>query len=45
VDVENVGRIVVRADGEYRGKDGAKVALKPDLTRLHRFDDKGRALR
>jgi multiple sugar transport system ATP-binding protein len=45
VDAGDAGRLVVRAPGEYRGKEGGTVALKPDMSRLHRFDDQGRVIR
>jgi multiple sugar transport system ATP-binding protein len=45
VDAGEAGRLVVRAPGEFNGKPGDKVSLKPEASRLHRFDDKGRALK
>ncbi len=45
VDAGDAGRLVVRAPGEYGGKSGDKIALKPDAARLHRFDAEGKALR
>jgi multiple sugar transport system ATP-binding protein len=45
VDAKDVGRLVVRAPGEYRGKEGSAIALKPDMSRLHCFDDNGRVIR
>jgi multiple sugar transport system ATP-binding protein len=45
VDANDVGRLVVRAPGEYRGKEGSAIALKPDMSRLHCFDDNGRVIR
>jgi multiple sugar transport system ATP-binding protein len=41
VDAGDVGRLVVRAPGEFSGKPGDKINLKPQADRLHRFDDKG----
>ncbi|MFN0194741.1 MAG: ABC transporter ATP-binding protein [Aestuariivirga sp.] len=45
VDADNAGRLIVRAPGEYRGKDGDKISMKPDPRRIHRFDEGGRALK
>jgi multiple sugar transport system ATP-binding protein len=45
VDAGDAGRLVVRAPGEFRGKEGGAIALRPDMSRLHRFDDKGRVIR
>jgi multiple sugar transport system ATP-binding protein len=45
IDADGAGRLVVRAPGEFRGKEGGAIALKPDMSRLHRFDDMGRVIR
>ncbi len=45
VDSGEAGRLVVRAPGEFRGKAGDTIQLKPDLGRLHKFDDKGKVIR
>ncbi len=45
IDADGAGRLVVRASGEFRGKEGGAIALKPDMSRLHRFDDMGRVIR
>ena len=45
VDTETAGRLVVRAPGDFRGKDGDKIVLKPDMARLHKFDDNGKVIR
>jgi multiple sugar transport system ATP-binding protein len=45
VDTVEAGRLVVRAPGDFRGKDGDGVFLTPDLSRLHRFDDNGKVIR
>lgn len=45
VDTQEAGRLVVRAPGDFRGKDGDGISLKPDLSRLHRFDDNGKVIR
>ena len=34
VDTETAGRLVVRAPGDFRGKDGDKIVLKPGRTSL-----------
>lgn len=44
VDAEGMGRLVVRAPGDFAGKPGDKIALKPQAGRLHRFDSAGLAL-
>jgi multiple sugar transport system ATP-binding protein len=45
VDAGDIGRLTVRAAGEFAGKPGDKLHLKLDPARVHRFDDKGRAIR
>jgi len=45
IDVDGIGLITARADGEFGARYGDKVFLTPDETKLHRFDDKGIALR
>ena len=45
VNVEGVGMLTVRADGDFPVTHGDKVYLTPDETRIHRFDDKGMAIR
>jgi multiple sugar transport system ATP-binding protein len=44
VDAEDAGRLVVRAPGEFAGKPGDAIALKPDAARIHRFDADGRII-
>ncbi len=44
VDAGDAGRLVVRAPGEYAGKPGDKISLKPVADRLYRFDDAGKAI-
>jgi multiple sugar transport system ATP-binding protein len=41
VDMGAIGRLVVRASGEYVGKSGDTIYLKPQSQRLHRFNDMG----
>jgi multiple sugar transport system ATP-binding protein len=45
VDAGEAGRLVVRAPGEFDGKPGDKISLKPDASRIHRFGEDGRVLR
>jgi multiple sugar transport system ATP-binding protein len=44
VDTAAMGRLTVRAPGEYAGKPGDKISLKPDPARIHRFDNSGRTI-
>lgn len=41
VDVQGVGMLTVRADGDFPARHGDEVGLTPDPTRIHRFDDAG----
>jgi len=45
VHVDSVGTMTVRADGDFAGTHGDAVWLTPDENRIHRFDDKGLAIR
>ncbi|MCX5496718.1 ABC transporter ATP-binding protein [Kaistia dalseonensis] len=45
VTVPDIGDITVRAVGELALKPGAKVFLTPDISRIHRFDRDGNAVR
>jgi multiple sugar transport system ATP-binding protein len=45
VDTGEHGKLVVRAPGEFEGKSGDKISLKPHADRIHRFDENGKALR
>jgi multiple sugar transport system ATP-binding protein len=45
VDTAKCGRLTVRAAGEYGPGPGAKIWLMPEKGRVHRFDDKGKAIR
>ncbi len=45
VDAGEAGRLVVRAPGDFAGKPGDSISLKPDAGRLHRFDAAGSAMR
>ncbi len=44
VDAGSEGRLTVRAPGEYDGKPGDKISLKPEATRIHKFNDAGKAI-
>ncbi len=44
VDGGELGRLVVRAPGEFGGKPGSKISLKPIADRLHRFDASGQTI-
>jgi multiple sugar transport system ATP-binding protein len=41
VDAGDIGRLVVRASGEFTGKPGDTISLKPQAGRVHRFDNQG----
>jgi multiple sugar transport system ATP-binding protein len=45
VDAGEQGKLVVRAPGEFEGKPGNKISIKPDAERIHRFDEGGKAIR
>ncbi|MBP1846872.1 multiple sugar transport system ATP-binding protein [Rhizobium petrolearium] len=45
LDVDGIGQITARCDGEFGAQYGDRVHLTPDETKLHRFDDKGIALK
>ena len=44
VEVEGIGQINARADGEFGARHGDRIFLTPTETKLHRFDDKGLAI-
>jgi len=44
IEVDGVGPITARADGEFPAKHGDRVGLTPDAARLHRFDAQGAAM-
>jgi multiple sugar transport system ATP-binding protein len=44
VDVDGVGTMTVRADGEYPVKYGDRVGLTPQSDKIYRFDAKGMAI-
>ena len=45
VDVGDLGRLVVRTEGEHAAKPGVKISLKPMKDRIHRFDASGKTIR
>ena len=45
VDAGPAGRLTVRAGGDFAGKSGDTISLKPDAARIHRFDQNGKAIR
>jgi multiple sugar transport system ATP-binding protein len=45
VDAGPCGMMTVRAEGEYEAVPGAKIFLTPEPSRIHRFDDQGKAIR
>ncbi|EJN00535.1 ABC transporter ATP-binding protein [Phyllobacterium sp. YR531] len=44
VDADGVGKITVRADGDFATEHGQSIYLTPDPNRLHRFDANGQAI-
>ena len=45
LDVEGIGPVTARCDGEFGAHHGDKVYMTPDEAKLHRFDDKGIAIK
>ena len=45
VDVEGVGTMTARANGDFEAHHGDRIGLTPDPGRLHRFDESGAAMR
>jgi multiple sugar transport system ATP-binding protein len=45
VGIDSGDKLVVRAPGDFAGKPGDAVALKPQAARIHRFDAAGKAIR
>jgi multiple sugar transport system ATP-binding protein len=41
VDVEGIGNLTIRAEGDFIAKHGDTVGLTPDPALVHRFDDAG----
>ncbi len=44
VDVEGIGMLTARADGEFPARHGDVIGLTPDPERLHRFDAAGQRM-
>jgi len=44
IDVDGIGKVNVRADGDIELKYGDQVTVSPDPMRLHRFDAQGMTL-
>ena len=45
VHVDGLGQMTVRADGEFPVDHGDTIWLTPKADKIHRFDDKGQAIR
>ncbi len=45
IDAGDAGRFVVRAPGEFAGKPGDSISLKPDAARIHKFDAQDLSIR
>ncbi len=45
VNAEGVGMMTVRADGDFPVTSGDTLFITPDENRIHRFDEKGMAIR
>jgi multiple sugar transport system ATP-binding protein len=44
VDVEGIGHVTARGDGDFPAKAGGAVYLTPDKTRIHKFNEGGLAI-
>ena len=45
IDAGKLGRLTVRAAGEYPQGPGSKIWLTPEKGRIHRFDETGKSIR
>ena len=45
IDVDGIGKVTARVGGDFAVKHGDQVFLTPDEGRVHKFDDKGLAIR
>jgi multiple sugar transport system ATP-binding protein len=45
LELESGDKLVARVSGDFGGKPGDKVELKPQKSRIHCFDESGRAIR
>ena len=44
VEVDGIGLMTARADGEFPARHGDRIGLTPDTERMHRFDESGAAI-
>jgi multiple sugar transport system ATP-binding protein len=44
VDVEDIGMVTARSNGDFASKAGDTVYLTPDKTRIHKFNESGLAI-
>ena len=44
VDADKLGRLTVRAPGDFAGKPGDAIFVTPDPAKIHRFDQAGKAV-
>ncbi|MCJ8521876.1 multiple sugar transport system ATP-binding protein [Pseudorhizobium tarimense] len=44
VEVQGIGQINARTDGEFQARHGTRIYLTPNETKLHRFDEQGLAI-
>ena len=44
IEVDGIGTVTARADGDFACRHGDRVYMTPDQNRLYRFDEKGLAL-
>jgi len=44
VEVDGIGTMTARADGEFPAHHGDRIGLTPDVARMHRFDASGAAI-
>ncbi len=44
VEVDGIGLMTARANGEFSARAGDSIGLSPDAERLHRFNEAGRAM-
>jgi multiple sugar transport system ATP-binding protein len=45
IDADGLGQITARADGEFPVRHGQRIFMTPDRDRMHRFNEKGLAIR
>jgi multiple sugar transport system ATP-binding protein len=44
VDVDGIGMVTARSNGDFASKAGDTVYLTPDKTRIHKFNESGLAI-